>query len=107
MADIDEELRLDAIEDEKEMQYIRQHLPADTHDLLEASDIYDMMDAIVEYYYESGVLEAEGEYVDIDLQAVADYVCNRLEQDKGRKYHPDDVYAVVEADFDYNDERED
>ena len=76
MASIDEELRLDAEQDEREVAYIMQSLPNELKEAFTREDLYYMMDTIVEYYYESGVLESDSDEVDIDLQQVADYAAS-------------------------------
>lgn len=107
MADFEEELRLDAEENAREAEYIFSVLPNDLKDKFTRDDILYMMDAIVEYYFESGVLESEGtddEFVDIDLQAVADYVCRKAQDEHKGVFAPDDVFFVAQADLDFQEE---
>jgi len=104
MNSIDEELRLDAEQDEREVEYIMQSLPTELKEAFSREDLYYMMDTIVEYYYESGVLESDSEEVDIDLQQVADYVCRRAKEDKTGDYRPEDVFFVAQADLDFQEQ---
>lgn len=80
MADFEEELRLDAEENAREAEFILASLPNELKEKFSTDDILYMMDTIVEYYFESGVLDGDGDEdgcVDIDLQAVAEYVCRK------------------------------
>ncbi len=100
---IEEELRLDAEEDAREVKYIQNALPSELKEKFDTGDIYYMLDAIVEYYFSSGILENEPDddgYIDVDLQQVAEYVCKKAKEDK-RDYAPDDVFFVAQADLDY------
>ena len=58
-----------------------------------------MMDVIVEYYFESGILEGgdDNDYVDIDLQAVAEFVCSKAKEDGRGEYSADEVLFVAQA----------
>ncbi len=104
MASIDEELRLDAEQDEREVAYIMQSLPNELKEAFTREDLYYMMDTIVEYYYESGVLESDSDEVDIDLQQVANYVCRRAKEDKVGNFSPEGVFFVAQADLDFQEQ---
>ena len=71
MANLEEELRLDQEDDAREAEYIMQQLPADLKEQYSTEDIHYLMDLIVEYYYESGLLESSDDEIDIgDVIAV-------------------------------------
>lgn len=104
MASIDEEVRIAEQEDAKEMAYIRKTLPADLKEKYSDSDLLFMMEAIVDYFYESHVLEDyANDYVDIDMDKISDYVCQRATQEKRGPYIADEVFFVVQADIDYQE----
>ena len=107
MATLDDELRMDDEENAREAEYILSTLPADLKDKYDRPLLRYMMDAIVDYYYESGVLEAEPDddgYVDIDLQKVADYVCERAAKEGRGDLDPAEVFFVVQADMDFQEQ---
>lgn len=106
MADFEEELRLDEEENAREAEYIINVLPAELKEKYSTDDILYMMDTIVEYYFESGILEggSDDEYVDIDLQAVAEYVCRKAKEDGRGEYDADEVLLVAQADLDFQEE---
>lgn len=107
MADFEEELRLDAEENAREAEFILNSLPNELKDKYSTDDILYMMDAIVEYYFESGVLDdnaSDDDYVDIDLQKVAEYVCNKAAEEHKGSYLPDEVFFVAQADMDFQEQ---
>lgn len=106
MASFEEELLMDAEENAREAEFILNTIPNDLKEKYTEDDIYYMMDAIVDYYVNSGVLDSnseDDEYVDIDLQKVAEYVCKKAKED-GKDYDPAEVFFVAQADFDFQEE---
>lgn len=107
MADFEEELRLDDEENAREVEYIREVLPADLKEKFCEADLRYMMDTIVDYYFASGVLETEADadgFVDIDLQKVADYVCAKAAEEGQGDFDPAEVFFVVQADMDFQEQ---
>ena len=107
MADFEEELRLDDEENAREVEYIREVLPADLKEKFCEADLRYMMDTIVDYYFTSGVLEAEADadgFVDIDLQKGADYVCAKAAEQGQGDFDPAEVFFVVQADMDFQEQ---
>jgi hypothetical protein len=105
MANFDEEIRLDEEENRRELAFIRTQLPSDLKKFYSDKDILYMMDLIVEYYYESGILESNDEEVDIDLEAVAEYVCKEAKK-RGfcSSFNPEEVFFIVQADLDFQEQ---
>ena len=99
MASIDEEIRLDEEENRRELAFIRSQLPPTIKKFYSDKDILYMMDLIVDYYYTSGILESDDEEIDIDMEAVAAYVCKRA-KDEGfcSSFNPQEVFFIVQAD---------
>lgn len=104
MPSFEEELRLDDEENRREMAFIRERLPQELKSRFSDDDLYYFMDAIVDYYYESGILESTDEEIDIDLQQVADAITRQAKQDKQGNFDPEEVYYVVEADMDFQEQ---
>lgn len=105
MANIDEEIRLDEEENRRELAFIRTQLPPSIKKFYSDKDILWMMDAIVDYYFDSGILESNEEEVDIDLEAVAEHVCKRA-KDEGfcSSFNPEEVFFIVQADLDFQEQ---
>ena len=104
MPSFEDELRMDEEENRREIEFIRARLPQELKATFSEDDLYYLMDAIVDYYYDSGILESTAEEVDIDLQQVADAVTEMARRDKVGKFNPEDVYYVVEADMDFQEQ---
>lgn len=107
MATFDDELRLDAEENAREVEFIREQLPADLKEKFSDADIQYMMDTIVDYYFTSGVLDAQPDkdgFVDIDLQAVAEHVCKQAATEGRTDYDAEEVFFIVQADMDFQEE---
>jgi hypothetical protein len=104
MSNFDDELRMDEDENRRELTFIRERLPQEIKSHFSDDDLYYLMDAIVDYYYESGILESEADEVDIDLQKVADAVTEQAKHDKKGNFDPEEVFYVVEADMDFQEQ---
>lgn len=105
MASLDEEIRLDEEENRRELAFIRTQMPSDIKKFYSDEDILWMMDAIVDYYYTSGILESDSEEVDIDLETVAEHVCQKA-KDEGvsSSFNPEEVFFIVQADLDFQEQ---
>ena len=105
MASLEEEIRLDELENQRELAYIRTKLPDDLAYHYSNSDILWIIDTIVEYYYSSGILESDEEEIDIDMEKVAEYVCKEAkERHVSQSFNPEDVLMMVQADLDFQEE---
>ena len=104
MSTFEEELRLDEEENRREVAFIRERLPQELKTTFTDDDLYYFLDAIVDYYYDSGILESTDNEVDIDLQQVANAVSEQAQRDKVGTFNPEDVYYVVEADMDFQEQ---
>ena len=104
MTDFEDELRMDEEENRREIQYIRERLPQEMKYHFSDDDLLYLMDAIVDYYFNSGILESTAEEVEIDMQEVADAVTEQARRDKRGKFDPQEVVYVVEADMDFQEE---
>ena len=104
MPSFEEELRMDEEENRREIAFIRERLPQELKSRFSEDNLYYFLDAIIDYYYESGILESTADEVDIDLQQVADAVTLQAKRDKQGDFDPEEVYYVVEADMDFQEE---
>ena len=104
MSNFEDELRLDEEENRREVAFIRERLPQELKTAFSDDDLYYFLDAIVDYYYDSGILESTADEVDIDLQQVAEAVAEQARQDKVGTFNAEDVYYVVEADLDFQEQ---
>lgn len=104
MASFDEELLMDDEENRREIAFIREQLPADLKEKYSDDQLLFMIDAIGTYFYTSGVLESNSDEVDIDMEAVSNFVCNEAKEEGEGPFDPEDVFFVVEADLDFQEQ---
>ena len=104
MASIDEMIRMDEEEDLKELAFIRQQISSEMKATYSDNDILYIMDTIVDYYYSSGILESTEDEIDIDLEQVAEYVCQQGKKERNLTFNPEDVLLIVQADLDFQEQ---
>jgi hypothetical protein len=104
MASFDEELLQDAEENRREIAFIREQLPADLKEKFTDDQLLFVIDAIGTYFYTSGILESESEEVDIDMEAVSKFVCSEAEEEGEGPFDPQDIFFIVEADLDFQEQ---
>ena len=104
MSSFEDELRMDEEENRREVNFIRERLPMDVKEIFSDDNIYYFLDVIVDYYYESGILESTADEIEIDMQKVAEAVAEQARRDKVGKFSPDDIFYVVEADMDFQEQ---
>ena len=106
MATFDDELLQDAEDDRQTIEYIKQHRPQELKDRFSDDDLYYFLDVIVEYYTESGILDAQPDkdgYINIDIEAIAQHMAQQARKDKVGEFSADDLRWIVEAEMDYAD----
>ncbi len=107
MAILDEEIRLDAIEDAKAIAYIRQHLPAELQPRYDENILQDIIDLTVDQLANGPQLDSEADadgYVDIDMEVLANAVAQEAEAAGLGKLPEEEVLLIVEAWMDFEDE---
>lgn len=104
MASIDEEIMMDEAENRREVAYIRERLPQEMKPHFSDDDLLWFIDAIVDYYYDSGILESTDDEIDIDMQQVADVLTAKAKKDGQGTFDAAEVVYVVEADMDFQEE---
>ena len=89
MASLEEELRLDEEENQRELAFIREQLPSELKDR----------------YSDDDILYSNDDEVDIDMDVVADVVCKRAkEEGVSSSFDPKEVFFVVQADLDFQEQ---
>jgi len=104
MASIEDEILMDMEETKREIAFIREQLPQDLKEKYDDELLAWMLDAIVGYYVDSGVLDSDDEEVDIDMELVAQHVCSLAAKEGRGALEPQDVFFVVEADLDFQEQ---
>ena len=97
-----DEFAMEDLDDEKTIAYIRERLPQDLKEKFSDDEFYFFLDTIYDYYDKSGILDSDSEYVDIDINAIAEFIAKEAKKCKVGDYNPDDLYFVVEGELAYN-----
>ena len=74
---MEDDFLLDAEDDVKAVEFIKNYLPQDLKDKFTDEDLYYILDLIAEYYTSSECLDAEPDeegYIDIDLVEIVNYI---------------------------------
>ena len=103
---LDEELLKDAEDDQQTVEYIKRYLPQDIKEKFTEDDLYYFLDVLVEYYATSGILDVNPDqdgYIDIDIDAISDYLAKQAKKDKMGEFDPEDLRWVVEGELEYGE----
>ena len=104
MSNIDDELLQDEQDTLREIAFIRERLPQDLKEQYTDEQLRWMLDTIVDYYVDSGILDSNDEEIDIDLEVAAEHVCQQAKKEGRATLDPQDVYFVVEGDLDFQEQ---
>jgi len=109
MSAIDDEILRGVEDDARELAFIHEQLPQELKDRFSDDDLYYILDVIIDYYTENHVFEQtpdkEG-YINIDLEAVANYVVKQAKKEGVGEFNADDVFFVAQADLDFSNAEE-
>ena len=109
MANFEDELLQDAEDDARTIEYIKNYLPQELKERFSEEELYYFLDALVEYYTESGILEAEPDaegFIDIDVEVVAKHLAKQAKKDKMGDFDPEDLRWIVEGEMEYGESLE-
>ena len=98
-----------AEDDVRTVEFIKAYLPQEVKPKFTDDDLFYFLDAIAEYYSESGVLEQEGDeegYIEIDTEAVAKAIAEKAKQDKMGEFNIEDLIWIVQADLEFSETSE-
>lgn len=95
---------MDEVENRQEIAFIRSVLPSDLKEKYSDDQLLFMIDAIGTYFYTSGILESDAEEVDVDMEEIAQFVCCEAEDEDEGQFDPQEVFFVVQADFDFQEQ---
>ena len=101
---MEDDFLLEDEDDARTVEFIRNYLPQELKDKFTEDDLYYLLDLIVEYYANSGCLDAEPDeegYINIDQDAIVDYIIKESKKDDMGPYLPEDVFFVVQGEMEY------
>jgi hypothetical protein len=97
-----DEFAMDDLDDEKTIQYIRERLPQELKEKFSDDEFYYFLDTIYDYYDKSGILDSNDEYIDIDIEKIAEFVAKEAKKNKIGEYDPQELYFIIEGELAYN-----
>ncbi len=97
-----DEFAMEDLDDEKTIAYIREHLPQELKEKFSDNDFYYILDTTYDYYDKSGILDSNDEYIDIDINKIAEYVAKEAKKDGIGEYDPEELFFVIEGELAYN-----
>lgn len=97
-----DEFSMEDINDEKTIAYIRERLPQDFKNKFSDDEFYYFLDTIYDYYDKSGILDSNSEYVDIDINNIAEFIVNEAKKNNIGNYDADELFFIVEGELAYN-----
>ena len=106
---IDNEILLNAEDDAREVAFIRQQLPQELKERFSDEDLYYILDLLIDYYTSQGIFDQEPDAdgcVDVDLDAIADYVCRQARKEQVGEFEHDDILLVIQAEMDYSEQQD-
>ena len=97
-----DEFAMDDLDDEKTIQYIRERLPQELKEKFSDDEFYYFLDTIYDYYDKSGILDSNDEYIDIDIEKIAEFVAKEAKKNKIGEYDQQELYFIIEGELAYN-----
>ena len=102
----EEDILPEYADDEETIEFIKAYLPQELKAKFSDDELHYFIDLIDEYYIESGVLEGEPDddgYVEIDLEAVANYIVAEAKRDEMGEYDPEEILFVVQGEMEFGE----
>ena len=106
MDSLEQELLQDAEDDARTVEFIKNYLPQEVKDKFTDEELYYFLDVIVEYYANSGILDAAPDkdgYIEIDQDNIVDYVVSQARKDKMGDFAAEDILWVVQGELEYGE----
>lgn len=97
-----DEFSVEDLDDEKTIAYIRERLPQEIKEKYSDDDFYYILDTIYDYYEKSGILDSNNEYIDIDINAIAEFVAKEAKKNGIGEFGTDELFFIIEGELEYN-----
>jgi hypothetical protein len=99
-----DEFLMEDLDDEKTIEFIKNYLPQDLKERFSDDELYYFLDTISDYYTESGCLDVQPDkdgFIEIDQDAIVDYVVKEAKKDKIGDFDPEEILFVVQGEMEY------
>ncbi|MEG2150877.1 MAG: hypothetical protein RRY36_06630 [Bacteroidaceae bacterium] len=100
----EDDFLLEDEDDAKTVEFIKNYLPQDLKEKFSDDELYYFLDVIVDYYSTSGCLDVQPDkegYINIDQDAIVEYVVSEAKKDEIGDFDPEDIYFVVQGEMEY------
>ena len=97
-----DEFGMEDLDDETTIAYIKERLPQDLKEKFSDDEFYYFLDTIYDYYDKSGILDSNSEYIDIDINEIAEFIAKEAKKNSIGTFDPEELYFVVEGELAYN-----
>ena len=97
-----DEFTIEDLDDEKTIAYIRERLPQELKEKFSDDVFYYFLDTIYDYYDKSGILDSDNEYIDIDINEIAEFIAKEAKKNNIGDFDPEELYFIVEGELAYN-----
>lgn len=101
---MNDEFLMDDLDDDKTVEFIRNYLPQELKEKFTDDDLYYIIDVIADYYFNSGLLDAQPDAdgcVEIDTDKIVEYIVKEAKKDKIGDFLTEDIELVVQAEMEY------
>lgn len=97
-----DEFSVEDLDDEKTIAYIRERLPQELKEKFSDDEFYYFLDTIYDYYEKSGILDSNDEYIDIDINKIAEFIVKEAKKNNIGNYNAEELFFIVEGELAYN-----
>ena len=97
-----DEFGLEDLDDEKTIAYIRERLPQDLKEKFSDDEFYYFLETIYDYYEKSGILDSNDDYIDIDINKIAEFIVKEAKKNNIGNYDAEELFFIVEGELEYN-----
>lgn len=97
-----DEFSMEDLDDEKTIAYIKERLPQELKEKFSDDVFYYFLDTIYDYYDKSGILDSDSEYIDIDINEIAEFIAKEAKKNNIGNFDPEELYFIVEGELAYN-----
>ena len=106
MGNIEDDFLADAEDDRLTVEFIKNYLPQEVKEKFTEEDLYYFLDVIGEYYVDLLEKTKSEDEVDIDIDAVAEYIAKKAKKEKRGDFDPEDLRWVVDGELEYGESLE-
>lgn len=102
-----DEFMIEDLDDDKTVEFIRNYVSQELKEKLADDDLDFFLDTICDYYCEAGTFDQEPDAegcVDVDVEAVADYLLKEAKKHKVEGYDLDDMIQIVNGELEYGEQ---